>query len=142
MREESDQDDKKGAPKSPLFVAQTACGEEVPSGLAWRLQYPATKLTFATTAAITTCRQVLVLPIHAHDLKLVPSTTAYTCRGKGPKQRLRFTKTGEGKLEESYARHFVWIGKGPFHPPAARHEARPELDGEQANSDPPSWRDD
>ena len=39
--------------------------------------------------------------------------------GKGPKQRLRFTKTGEQKLEEVYATHFVWPGKGAFHPPVA-----------------------
>ncbi len=37
--------------------------------------------------------------------------------GKGPKQRLRFTKTGSPGVEEAYARHFIWPGKGPFHPP-------------------------
>ena len=40
--------------------------------------------------------------------------------GKGPKQRLRFTKTGDPKIEEAYARHFVRPGKGPFHPPAPK----------------------
>ena len=40
--------------------------------------------------------------------------------GKGPKQRLRFSKSGKPKLEEVYATHFVWPGKGPFQPPAAR----------------------
>ena len=40
--------------------------------------------------------------------------------GKGPKQRLRFTKTGDANLEEAYARHFVWPGKGPFHPSAPK----------------------
>lgn len=61
-----------------------------------------------------------MLRFHAHDLKLVPSVTAYMRWGKGPKQRLRFTKTGEPNLEEAYARHFVWPGKGPFHPPAPK----------------------
>jgi hypothetical protein len=61
-----------------------------------------------------------VLGFHTHDLKLVPSVTAYVRWGKGPKQRLRFTKTGDPKLEEAYARHFVWPGKGPFHPPQPR----------------------
>ena len=56
-----------------------------------------------------------ILRLHAHDLNLVPSITVYTRRGKGPKQRLRFTKTADPKLEEAYARHFVWPGKGPFH---------------------------
>ena len=37
--------------------------------------------------------------------------------GKGPRQRLRFTKTGEPKVEEAYARHFVWPGKGPIQAP-------------------------
>lgn len=62
-------------------------------------------------------RLLRILRFHAHDLKLVLSTTAYMRWGKGPKQRLRFTKTGDGKLEEAYSRHFVWPGKGPFHPP-------------------------
>jgi hypothetical protein len=68
-------------------------------------------------------RLLRILRFHAHDLKLVPSVTVYMRWGKGPKQRLRFTKTGDPKLEEAYARHFVWPGKGPFHPPVPR-EAR------------------
>ena len=73
-------------------------------------------------------RLLRILRFHAHDLKLVPSITVYTRRGEGPKQRLRFTKTADPKLEEAYARHFVWPGKGPFHPP-------PLLQREKA-----SWR--
>lgn len=65
-------------------------------------------------------RLLRILMFHAHDLKLVPSVTAYMRWGKGPKQRLRFTKTGDPGLEEAYARHFVWPGKGPFHPPAPK----------------------
>ena len=68
-------------------------------------------------------RLLRILRFHAHDLKLVPSVTAYMRWGKGPKQRLRFAKTGEPKVEEAYARHFVWPGKGPFHPPATRQTA-------------------
>lgn len=67
-------------------------------------------------------RLLRILRFHAHDLKLVPSTTPYLRWGNGSKQRLRFTKTGDGKLEEAYSRHFVWPGKGPFHPPAPRRE--------------------
>jgi len=62
-------------------------------------------------------RLLRILRFHAHDLKLTPSRTAYMRWGKGPKERLRFTKTGESKLEEVYATHLVWPGKGPFHPP-------------------------
>ena len=68
-------------------------------------------------------RLLRILRFHAHDLHLVPSMTAYTRWGKGPKQRLRFTKSGAAKLEEAYARHFVWPGKGPFHRHAARGSA-------------------
>lgn len=57
-----------------------------------------------------------ILRYHAHDLKLKPSWTAYLHRGKGPKQRLRFTRTGDPKIEEAYATHFVWPGRDPFYP--------------------------
>ena len=49
-------------------------------------------------------RLLRILRFHAHDLKLNPSATAYMRWGKGPKHRLRFTKTGDRKLEEAYAR--------------------------------------
>lgn len=58
------------------------------------------------------------------DCTLKPSVTVYMRWGKGPKQRLRFTKTGNSRLEEAYARHFVWPGKEPFHPPAPRGQGR------------------
>ncbi len=72
--------------------------------------------------AVATCnltrlsRLLRILRFHAHDLRLVPSVTAYMRWGKGPKQRLRFTKTGNPRVEEAYARHFIWPGKGLFHP--------------------------
>ena len=69
-------------------------------------------------------RLLRILRFHAHDLKLVPTITPYMRWTKGPKQRLRFTKTGDPRLEEAYARHFVWPGKGPFHPPRPRREER------------------
>jgi hypothetical protein len=62
-------------------------------------------------------RVLRILRFHANDLNLVPSTAAYMRWGKGPKQRLRFTKTSNRRLEEAYSRHFVWPGKVPFHPP-------------------------
>jgi hypothetical protein len=65
-------------------------------------------------------RLLRILRFHAHDLNLVPRTTAYMRWGKGPKQRLRFTKTGDPRIEEAYSRHFIWPGKGPFHPPRSR----------------------
>ncbi len=65
-------------------------------------------------------RLLRILRFHAHDLNLVPSVTVYNRWGKGPKHLLRFTKTGDPRLEEAYARHFVWPGKRPFHPPESK----------------------
>lgn len=68
-------------------------------------------------------RLLRILRLHAHDLKLVPSTTVYMRWGKGSKQRLRFTKTGDRGLEEAYSRHFIRRGEGPSRPPTPRHES-------------------
>lgn len=62
-------------------------------------------------------RFLRILRFHTHDLNLVPTATAYVRHGKGAPARLRFTKTGDPRIEQAYARHFVWPGKGPFHPP-------------------------
>jgi hypothetical protein len=59
-------------------------------------------------------RVLRILRFHAHDLNLKPSLTVYVRSGSGPKDRLRFTKTGDPRLEEAYATHFVWPGKGPY----------------------------
>jgi len=69
-------------------------------------------------------RLLRILRFHAHDLNLVPSVTAYVRRGKGPKQRIRFTKTGHARLEEAYSRHFVWPSNEPFH--KARQQGSPD----------------
>jgi len=69
-------------------------------------------------------RLLRILRFHVHDLKLVPPVTVYKRWGKGSKQRLRFTKTADRKLEAAYARHFVWPGKGPFHPPPSSGDER------------------
>jgi hypothetical protein len=59
-------------------------------------------------------RLLRILRFHVHDLKLVPSATAYLRHGSGPKQRLRFTKTGDAKLEKAYSTHFIWPGRGHY----------------------------
>ncbi len=62
-----------------------------------------------------------ILRMHAHDLKLVPSQTAYVRWGKrGHGAPLQFSKTGNPKMEQAYSRHFVWPGKGPFDPPLSK----------------------
>jgi hypothetical protein len=69
-------------------------------------------------------RSLRILGFYCHDLNLAASSTAYVRSGRGPRSPLRFTKTGEPKLETIYARHFVWPGKGPFPLPTARPSAR------------------
>ena len=59
-------------------------------------------------------RLLRILRFHAHDLDLVPTITVYVRWGKGPKQRLHFTKSGDPRLEEAYARHFRRPGKVPI----------------------------
>ena len=40
-------------------------------------------------------RLLRILHFHAHDLNLQPSLTVYKRHGKGPRQHLRFSKTGD-----------------------------------------------
>jgi hypothetical protein len=77
-------------------------------------------------------RLLRILGFHCHDLNLVPSQTAYVKWGKGPRTPLRFTKTREQRLEKIYARHFVWPGKGPFHPPRETSGAAQQRGGAPA----------
>jgi hypothetical protein len=73
-------------------------------------------------------RFLRILGFHCHDLNLTASQTAYVKWGKGRRTPLRFTKTGDVALERVYARHFVWPGKGPFHPPPPYDDADGGLD--------------
>lgn len=78
-------------------------------------------------------RLLRILRFHAHDLNLRPSATAYMRYGKGPKQRLRFSKTGDASIEAAYSTHFVWPGKRPFD--AARAEPVPRTNAlDRANA--------
>jgi hypothetical protein len=52
-------------------------------------------------------RILRILRFHAYDLNLGQRLTFYNKRGKP----LRFSKTGDAKIEEAYRRHFVAIGK-------------------------------
>jgi hypothetical protein len=56
-------------------------------------------------------RILQLLRFHVHDLKLKPSITVYQHRG----HPLRFSRSGEPKIEEAWSRHFVVVGKrNPF----------------------------
>jgi hypothetical protein len=59
-------------------------------------------------------RLLRILRFHAGEIHLKPSFTAYMRWGRGPKSRLRFTKTGDPGLEEAYATHFVGRGSEPL----------------------------
>jgi hypothetical protein len=59
-------------------------------------------------------RVLRILRLHAHDLNLKPSFTVYNRHGKGPRQRLRFSKTGDPNLESAYATHLVRRGSRPL----------------------------
>ena len=56
-------------------------------------------------------RLLRILRMHAHDLNLVPSETAY--RQHGSRRVLRFTRTGDPGVERAYATHLLSPGKGP-----------------------------
>ena len=57
---------------------------------------------------LSRCGRILrILGFHAHDLKLKPSQTVY----KHKSHLLRFSRSGEPKIEEAYSRHFVKLGK-------------------------------
>lgn len=62
-------------------------------------------------------RILRLLRFHAHDLNLKPSITVYQHKG----HRLRFSRSGEPKIEEAYSTHLVVVGKrNPFAEPDAR----------------------
>ena len=61
-------------------------------------------------------RILRLLRMHAHDLNLRPSSTGYVRRTRGGRLGLRFTKSGDLRVEEAYARHFLKVvsnRKGP-----------------------------
>jgi hypothetical protein len=71
-------------------------------------------------------RILRVLRMHVHDLRLQPSITVYCRHGKGPKTRLRFSKSGEPPLEEAYSRHFVRLRSKKRENSSPRAEEPPE----------------
>ena len=58
---------------------------------------------------LSTCNRILtIIGFHAHDLDMAPSQTVYKKWGKGKKVMLRFTKSGNPKIETSYSKCFLW----------------------------------
>lgn len=52
-------------------------------------------------------RILRILRLHAHDLNLKPSSTVYLRKQPGNRMPLKFSKSGDKKLEEAYATHLV-----------------------------------
>ena len=65
------------------------------------------------------------------QLRLKPSRTVYTSWGKGPRQPLRFTRSGVPYLEEMYSTHFV--GRAPARTIPIK---TPPMPGVTANPEP------
>jgi hypothetical protein len=53
-------------------------------------------------------RILRIIGFHAHDLNMVPRNTHYHQWGKGKKRALRFSKSGDKKIEEAYSRDYLW----------------------------------
>lgn len=67
------------------------------------------RITAGNLASMNTI--LLALREFAGSAGLKPSLTAYLSWGKGPKQRLRFSKYGSPAVEEKYATHYVAVRK-------------------------------
>ena len=50
-----------------------------------------------------------LIKVQGKKMNLKPSWTAYNKYGKGPKKRLRFSKSGDLNIEKNYATHYVSI---------------------------------
>jgi len=64
-----------------------------------------------------------------------PSQTYYKKWGKGQKIPLRFTKSGDRKIEEAYARHFVAPGVGRKKRPPADEAGEVTIEAGQTVGD-------
>lgn len=53
-------------------------------------------------------RILRIIGFHVHDLNMIPQKTAYFKTGKEKKHPLRFSKSGNKKLEEVYSKHYYW----------------------------------
>lgn len=66
-------------------------------------------------------RLLRILRFIAHDLNLAPERGRHVRQDPGGRGRpLRFTKTGDRRLEEAWSTHFRWPGRGPWRRRASR----------------------
>jgi len=58
---------------------------------------------------LSKCSRILkIIGFHAHDLDMVPSRGTYKKWGKGKKLNLKFSKSGNRKIEAKYTTSFLW----------------------------------
>ena len=71
-------------------------------------------------------RILRIIGFHVHDLNMVPRNTHYHQWGKGRNRRpLRFSKSGDKKIEEAYSTHYLW-NQSPEKKMAVIERAQPE----------------
>jgi len=78
-------------------------------------------------------RILRIVQLHCQERGLKPSHTIYNRWGKGPKTRLRFSKSGDANLEAAYATHWVAkkvrdVAETVEEPPAGRSQQATEND--------------
>jgi hypothetical protein len=75
---------------------------------AWR-QGKITYLECVFEGSLSKANRILrIIGFHAHDLNMVPNITQYYQKGKGKKHLLRFSKSGNKKIEDAYSKHYYW----------------------------------
>ncbi len=96
---------------SEVFISMgVLAGPEVKNWGEGRLPY----LEQASKCHLAKASRILhILRFHAHDLPLKPSVTVYQRQRKvkGRQIPLQFSQSGDGHLEEAYARHFVKLSQ-------------------------------
>jgi hypothetical protein len=60
-------------------------------------------------------RILRIISFHAHDLDMKRSLTVYKRKVKGKTVLLKFTKTGDMRLEKAYSTHFIYTRKEVLH---------------------------
>jgi hypothetical protein len=53
-------------------------------------------------------RILRIIGFHVHDLNMVSRQIVYHQLGSGKNRILRFSKSGDRKLEESYSKQYIW----------------------------------
>ena len=75
---------------------------------AWRRgQVPYLELVFEGNLSKAN-RILRIIGFHVHDLNMLPRRTFYHQWGKGKSRLLRFSKSGDKRIDEAYSTHYLW----------------------------------